>query len=158
MHLENALEKAAELCATLAAELEEARGERLLLRRLDAAGLFERAARRAGFLEDVARLERELAAALARAAGTLGLPEVTLERLRERAPREAESLSATLSDIRFLAAALREIDRLNFQLAHRAMAVVRGYAEALNPTPRAYDRRGAHYSSAPGLASVAVKG
>ena len=158
MHLENALEKAAELRAILAAEVENARGERMLLRRLDAAGLFERAARRAGFLEWVARLEGELAAALSRAAGALGLSEVTLERLRERAPRQAEILTHTLSDVRSLAGSLREIDRLNLQLANRALACVRGYVEALNPSPRAYDRRGARAPSGPALVSVAVKG
>ena len=158
MHLENALEKAAELRDILAEEVENARGERLLLRRLDAAGLFERATRRAAFLEGVANVERELATALSRAAGTLGIHQVTLDRLRERAPREAEILTQTLSDVRSLAGSLREIDRLNLQLANRALACVRGYVEALNPSPRAYDRRGARVSSSPVLASVAVKG
>jgi hypothetical protein len=106
----------------------------------------------------VARLEGELASALSRAAGALGLPAVTLERLRERAPRQAEILTHTLSDVRSLAGALREIDRLNLQLANRALACVRGYVEALNPSPRAYDRRGTRTSATPALASVAVKG
>jgi hypothetical protein len=158
MDLENALEKAALLRDTLASEVEKARDERQLLRKLDAAGLFARAAQRSAFLSDVARIERELAAALSRATGTLGLTEVTIERLRALAPRDGEALARILSDVRALAGALQEIDRLNLQLAGRALACVRGYVEALRPVPRAYDRRGARTSTAPALAMVSSKG
>ena len=157
MDLENALEKAGSLRDALAAEVENARGERQLLRRLDAGGLFARAAQRAEFVAEVARIERDLALSLSRAAGTLGLTEVTLERLRALAPREGEALSRILSDVRALAGALQEIDKLNLQLAGRALTCVRGYVEALRPRPRAYDRRGTR-AEAPVLAMVSSKG
>jgi FlgN protein len=157
MELENALEKAELLRDTLAAEVENARGERKLLRALDSRGLFARSAQRSSFLAEVARLERELAISLSRAASSLGLTEVTLARLRERAPREGAILTETLADVRALAGALHEIDRLNLQLAGRALACVRGYVDALQPRPRAYDRRGTR-AEAPVLAMVTSKG
>jgi hypothetical protein len=158
MDLENALEKAGRLRDVLAAEVENARGERQLLRRLDAGGLFARAAQRAEFVAEVAGIERDLALSLSRAAGTLGLTEVTLERLCTLAPREGEALSRILSDVRALAGALREVDQLNVQLAGRALACVRGYVEALRPTPSAYDRRGARAGAAQTLSMVSAKG
>ncbi len=157
MDLENALETAGRLRDALAAEVGNARGERQLLRKLDTSGLFARAAQRATFLAEVARIERELVVSLSRAAGTLGLSEVTLDRLRERAPRQGEALTRVLADVRALAGALQEIDRLNLQLAGRALACVRGYVEALQPRPRAYDRRGTR-AEAPVLAMVSSKG
>ena len=157
MDLEMALETAERLRDALAAEVESARRERQLLRALDATGLFARAAQRTQFLADVARLERELALRLSRAASALGLGEITLERIRAHAPQQGERLDRTLSEIRALAGALQEIDRLNVQLAGRALACVRGYVEALQPTPRAYDRRGAR-AAAPALAMVSTKG
>jgi multidrug resistance efflux pump len=157
MDLENALERAAQLRDAIAAEVERARNERRLLRALDAAGLFARAAERGEFLAEVARLERELATSLARAAATLGLAEVTLERLRLRAPRQGEALARVLSEVRALAGALREIDALNLRLAGRALTCVRGYVQALRPTPLAYDRRGAR-AAQPSLALVSSKG
>ena len=157
MDLENALEKAGRLRDVLAQEVENARGERQLLRALDAGGLFARAAQRSAFLAEVARLERELAVTLSRAASSVGLTEVTLSRLRERAPREGAMLDDLLADVRALAGALQEVDRLNLQLAGRALACVRGYVEALQPRPRAYDRRGTR-AEAPVLAMVSSKG
>src|SRR5690242_15401370 len=103
MDLEHALELAGQLRDAIAAEVERARDERRLLRGLDAAGLFARAAQRGEFLAEVARLERELATALGRAASALGLAEVTLERLRLRVPREGEALARVLSEVRALA-------------------------------------------------------
>src|SRR6266545_6949893 len=103
MDLENALEKAGHLRDALAGEVENARCERRLLRTLDTAGLFERAAQRNAFLAEVARTERELAVSVSRAAGTLGLTEVTLARLRERAPRQGQILTEILADVRALA-------------------------------------------------------
>jgi hypothetical protein len=156
MSLEPALGAALRLRDTLAAEVEGARGERVLLKKLDSQALFARAASRARFLEESARLEREMAAALARAAGALGLPEVTIARLERAAPEEARRLSGALGEIRALAGALREIDALNASLAQRALSCVRGYVEALAPAPRAYDRAGARASAAP-LASVSSR-
>jgi len=88
----------------------------------------------------------------------LGLTEVTLEKLRALAPRQGEALSRILSDVRALAGALQEVDRLNLQLAGRALACVRGYVEALQPTPRAYDRRGARAGATRTLSMVSAKG
>ena len=158
MDLGNALEKAGDLRDALATEVENARRERLLLRDLDAGGLFARAAQRGAFLAEAARIQRELAVSISRAAGTLGPTEVTLERLRKDSPRQGEALSRIFSDIRALAGALQEIDKLNLQLAGRALACVRGYVEALRPAPRAYDRRGARGPAAPVLAMVSSKG
>jgi len=157
MDLEQALATAGQLRDLLAVEVESARAERLLLKSLDAPGLFARAAQRGDFLCQVARLERELATALARAADALGLEQVTLERFRLRSPRQGQALSNILSDVRALAGALQEIDRLNLQLAGRALACVRGYVDAVQPTPRAYDRRGARAASH-SIALVSSKG
>jgi regulator of sirC expression with transglutaminase-like and TPR domain len=140
--LEDALSTAADLRRALEAEVERARHEREALRTLDSARLFASATARAAFNAEVARLESALAARLARAAGALGLPEVTLARLALRAPAEAAALAALLADVRSLAAALAELDRLNLALAGRAAACVQGYLNALSPTPAAYDRRG----------------
>ncbi|MFL5261892.1 MAG: flagellar export chaperone FlgN [Anaeromyxobacteraceae bacterium] len=157
MDLENALETAGRLRDALAAEVESARRERQLLRSLDAAALFARASQRGAFLAEVARLERELAARLGAAAKALGLEEVTLDRFRLRVPVTGERLAHTLAEVRALAGALQEVDRLNLDLAGRALACVRGYVEAVRPTPRAYDRRGAR-AAAPTLAMVSSKG
>ncbi len=157
MDLQNALASAEHLRGALTAEVERARGERQLLRSLDAAGLFARASERSAFVAEVARHERALTISIARAAGQLGLTTVSLEAIRLRAPREGAALQAVVSDVRALAGALKEIDSLNLQLAGRALSCVRGYVEALSPTPRTYDRRGGR-SSAPALAMVSTKG
>jgi hypothetical protein len=146
--LEEALSTAAELRDLLQAEVQRAREERGVLRTLDAARLFESASARAAFNADVARLESALAARLARAAGALGLPEVTMARLALRAPKPAGALAAILADVRALAGALAELDRLNLALAGRALACVQGYLDALSPRPAAYDRRGLRAASA----------
>ncbi|SRR6266568_2762840 len=157
MDLEQAVATAGQLRDLLAGEVESARAERHLLRSLDASGLFARAAQRGAFLCEVARLERELAAALARAADALGLEQVTLERIRLRSPRLGLALSNNLSEVRALAGALQEIDQLNLQLAGRALACVRGYVDAVQPIPRAYDRRGKRAASR-SIALVSSKG
>jgi hypothetical protein len=137
--------------------MEHARDERRLLRRLDSDGLLARAAERALFLADVARIEGELAAALGTAALALGLPEVTMDRLAGAAPEGGARLARVLADVRALAGALREIDTLNAALARRALATVRGYVDALSPAPRAYDRVGSRQAVVP-LATVAARG
>jgi hypothetical protein len=155
--LESAVELACQLRDAIAAEIEGARRERQLLKSLDSNALFGRAAQRASFLADAARLERALAAALASVTAPLGLPEVTIERLRSRADPRCTALGDALSEVRALASALQEIDKLNLDLARRALVVVRGYVEALQPTPRAYDRYGGR-STAPALAVISSKG
>ncbi|HTT69691.1 MAG TPA: flagellar export chaperone FlgN [Anaeromyxobacteraceae bacterium] len=158
MNLERSLEMARQLRDELAAEVERARAERQLIRTLDAAALFTRASERGAFVAEVARLERELSLALGRAAGTAGLVAGTLERLEALAPEATQVLKGVLSEVRSLASALQEIDRLNLKLADRALACVRGYVEALRPSVRAYDRRGLRGTSAPALAMVSSKG
>ncbi len=153
--LEEALATAHELRCALQREVERAQREREVLRTLDSDRLFAGAAARAAFNAEVARLESALAAALSRAAGAMGLSEVTLQRLALRAPQGAAELSKTLADIRALAGSLAELDRLNLLLAGRALACVQGYLTALNPAPSAYDRRGAR-SGSPALTPLTV--
>jgi len=154
--LEEALAVAIELRAALEDEVERARREREVLKTLDGDRLFASASARAGFNVEVARLESALAGALARAAGALGLSEVTLQRLSHVAPEGAATLARLLADIRSLAGALAELDRLNLMLAGRALACVQGYLTALDPAPTAYDRRGARAPGGAGLRSVPV--
>lgn len=146
--LEEALATAHELRRALELEVERAQREREVLRTLDSDRLFAGAAARAGFNAEVARLETALAAALTKAAGALGLSDVSLQRLSLKAPAAAAELSRILADIRALAGALAELDRLNLMLAGRALACVQGYLTALNPSPSAYDRRGARAGAA----------
>ena len=154
--LQDTVAAALRLRDLLAAEVERARAERQLLRTLDAKALFERAAQRGAFLSDVARLEREMAAALGGAAGALGLREITVASLRLRAPSEGEALARALGEVRALAGALHELDALNLALANRALACVRGYVNAVTPAPTAYDRRGLR-ASAPSRSMVSGK-
>lgn len=155
--LDRAADVARRLRDVLAAEIAGARGERLLLSSLDSQGLFARAAQRASFLSETARLERALAEALAELGEAVGCREVTLERLRAHGGDGADELAGLLSQARALARALRDMDRLHLELARRAMAVVRGYVEALQPTTSAYDRLGTR-ASAPAPIAVSSKG
>jgi len=154
--LEPVVALALELKRTLEAEVGRSRREREVLRTLDSDRLFASAAARANFNAEVARLEGELARGLAAAAGSLGLAEVTLQRLALRAPAEASHLSRVLAEIRSLTGALAELDRLNLQLAGRALACVQGYLTALAPAPSAYDRRGARASTS-AIAAISNK-
>jgi hypothetical protein len=142
MVLDEALVSAEQLREALASEVEAARSERQLLRSLDSQALLRRAAARAEFQGRVARLEERLHGALATAAGRLGLGVVTLASLAERDPGAGAALSRLFGEIRALAAALAELDRLNKFLASRALRLVRSYVEAISPAPSAYDRRG----------------
>ncbi len=155
--LETAVDLARRLRDAIAAEIAGARRERLLLKDLDSNALFTRAAERSSFLSDTARLEQQLAAALATVARRLGTPEITIDRLRSCPAESGARLAELLSDVRELTGALQEIDRLNHALARRALVVVRGYVEALQPAPRAYDRFGGR-ASGPALAVVSSKG
>lgn len=140
--LSKALALADELHATLVGEVERARAEREVLRSLDPDRIFTRAAERAAFNAEVARLEGQLADALRHAAAGLGLEPLTLPRLAARAPGAAAHLGRTLAGIRDLGHELGRLDHLNRTLAGRALACVQGYLTALNPAPSAYDRRG----------------
>jgi len=156
MSLESAVGAAVRLREGLAREVEAARGERILLRKLDSQALLTRAAERAHFLARTADLERELAAALSGAAADLGLGQVTVAALTRASPRLGAQLSEVLGQIRALAGALHELDQLNASLAQRALSCVRGYVEALAPTPRAYDRGGLR-AAARALVSVSSR-
>jgi hypothetical protein len=140
--LEEALAITVELRRVLESEVERSRAERQALKSLDSDRIFAGASARSSFNSTVAELESRLAGALARAAGRVGATEITLERLAERVPGETAALSRVLADVRALAGALAELDRLNLLLAGRAMACVQAYLTALQPAPTAYDRRG----------------
>lgn len=154
--LSKALALADELHRTLLAEVDRARAEREVLRSLDPDRIFTRAAERAGFNDQVARLEGALATALRHAAAELGIEPLTLPRLAARAPGAAAHLSRTLTDVRALGQTLSQLDALNRTLAGRALACVQGYLTALRPTPAAYDRRGAR-ATAPVQAAFSSK-
>jgi ABC-type transporter Mla subunit MlaD len=154
-HLENAAAITDQIRDVLEAEVEQARAERALIRTMDTAGLMRRAAARAEFNAAVARRQAQLSEELAAAAKVLGLGEVTLDRLRAAAPLGAQRLADSLAEVRALAAALAELDDLNRLLGQRALSYVRSYLGALNPTPSAYDRRGAAASPAAALGSRA---
>ncbi len=140
--LSKALALADELHGLLRGEVERARAEREVLRSLDPDRIFTRAAERAAFNAEVARLEGQLADALRQAAAGLGIEQLTLPRLAARAPGPAAHLGRTLAGIRDLGHELTRLDQLNRTLAGRALACVQGYLTALRPTPAAYDRRG----------------
>lgn len=147
MGLPRAIAIADSLRDCLALEVDRARGEREHLKKLDASALFRGAETRAEFNEIAARLQRELAAELGAVAKERGLAQVTLEALAGFAPSEAAVLSRTFAEIRSLAAALSEIDRLNRAIAERALTCVESYLQALSLDPQAYDRRGLNLSA-----------
>jgi FlgN protein len=138
--LDNAARILDRLRTTLAAELVQARGQRLLIRNLDTQGLFERARQRSAFNVQLAQLEHALSEVLETAGRTLGLAQITLGDL---APQSSQRLDACMAEVRALASALRETDALNRKLGERALGRVRGYLAALAPGSVAYDRRGA---------------
>ncbi len=148
--LEESLAITVELRRVLESEVDRSRAERETLKSLDSDRIFAGAAARSSFNCAVAELENRLAGSLARAAGRIGATEVTLARLARSAPAETAALSRVLSDVRALAAALAELDRLNLLLAGRAMACVQAYLTALQPAPTAYDRRGARSAASRG--------
>lgn len=148
MGLDAAIAKAQELRDALAREVERARGDRELLRAMDAEPLLESAARRLEFNALSAQLERRIAAELEEAAREHSVAEVTLAAFAAAAPEGAAALSQTLGEIRALAAALVEADALNRSMAERALACVRGYLTALALLPKAYDRRGYNLAAA----------
>ncbi len=158
MDLANALETAGKLRAALAAEVERAREEREVLSALDANALLACAAERGAFVSTAARLERELSAELAAAAAPLGTDRPSLDELRARAPVEGEALAGTMAEVRALAAALREADQVNRELAERALVCVRGWVELISPSPKAYDRRGLRARVFSGAATIHTQG
>lgn len=159
MSLEQAVASARALRDLLEREVDGARAESRMLRRLDASGLLDRAARRSGFLAEAQQAGNSVAAELRRAATTLNLRGITLECLRTRAPAPGPALAELLAEVRALSGTLAELDRLNRTLATRALACVRGHVQALSPAPTAYDRRGGRsFGAAANLSSVSSQG
>jgi hypothetical protein len=152
--LDRAIATSRSLKEALDGEVVRAQGERVLLRKFDVEGLLARATMRGEFNASVVSLEQELALHLREAGRVLGLEEVTLATLAQKAPRETSALSAILAEVRALAGALAELDELNRRLAQRATACVRGYLNAVSSDPAGYDRRG----SAPSVAGSTFSG
>ena len=153
--LEAAIAIAERLRASLEAEIERSRAQRLLIRSLDSDALFESARRRELFNHRVAALDGELRAAVAAAALRLGLAGSSLSALRLAAPAAGRRLAARFAELRSLLQALREIDQLNSALTLRALRWVRGCITALAPGSAGYDRRGSQ--AALGRLSTAVR-
>jgi hypothetical protein len=142
MGLDTAIAKAEQLRDALANEVQRARGDRTLLRALDAAPLIESATQRAGFNALCARLQLEIAAELSLTADAHDLTEVSFASLSASSPESAALLALTFGEIRALAATLAKTDALNRSTAERALACVHGYLTAVALHPQAYDRRG----------------
>jgi hypothetical protein len=140
--LEHALDVATRMRQALQAELDEAREQRVLVRKLDVQGLFERARRRGEFNVKLSQMQDALGAALTAMANVLGVDRVSLDILRTSGIHAATKVAQALSELRATAQALQEIDALNQILAKRALACVRGYISALSPRADVYDRYG----------------
>lgn len=153
----SAVEISRKIRDALAVEVERARGERTLIRKMDSDGLMRRAALRAEFTAATASLQRELADALAVVGRALALPEITLAAIREKAPREGAELDRALAEVRALASALSELDNLNRLLGQRVMSYVRAHLAILAPKSSAYDRRGEAAAAAGPHASTVVR-
>ena len=141
-HLERALDLATKIRDHVQAELESARDQRVLVRKLDVQGLFERARARGEFNVVLAQLQAELNGSLAEVGAMMGEGGISLAALRASVAPGAIELARALSELRASAQALQEIDSLNQVLARRALACVRGYISALSPRADAYDRYG----------------
>jgi hypothetical protein len=126
--------------AALEGAVARARAQRLLIRKLDSAGLLRDAELRAAFNTRLAELEAALAVELK--AGAAGAA-LSLQSLRALPGPEGRGIADGLAEVRALAGALAELDGLNRLLAERALACVRGYLDAVAPRTSAYDRRGA---------------
>jgi len=128
----------------LSREVERAQAERGLIRTMNADGLLARADARQAFNQVMTGLQHQLMASLSTLTTRWGLPETTLEGLRRRGDDDGRRLAALLGEVRSLAEALSELDRLNRLLAERAQSFVRAHLNALAPPKSAtYSRRGA---------------
>jgi len=143
MGIEQAIETTEQIRASLASEIEVARGERVLIRNMDVSGLNERAVKRAEFNQRTANLQLRLAEQLRDVADQVGLPEVTLAGIQQHLPKQGQKLSKTFAEVRALATALTELDSLNRALGQRALSYVKAHLAVLCPRPVSYDRRGA---------------
>ena len=142
MTLQLALQTTEDICTSLQAEIEVARGQRILIRNIDVAALNARAATRAAFNKRTAELQLRLAGQLRAVADDAGLAEVTLAGLEAHLPIEGQRLADSFANIRALATALCELDALNQALGQRALSYVKAHLAVLCPRPVSYDRRG----------------
>ena len=140
--LEDSLDVATRMRDALQAELAGAREQRVLVRKLDVQGLFERARQRGEFNVRLAQMQDALGSALSAAAADLGVAKVSMDVLYTSGIKLAGRLGLALSELRASAQALQEIDALNQVLSRRALACVRGYLSALSPRADVYDRYG----------------
>jgi hypothetical protein len=151
--IEHALDVATRMRQALQAELEQARLQRVLVRKLDVQGLFERARQRGEFNVKLSHMQDALGEALVATANVLGVDRVSLDVLHTSGIHAASKMAQALSELRASAQALQEIDALNQVLARRALACVRGYLSALSPRADVYDRYGGVRND--GIASIA---
>jgi hypothetical protein len=140
--LEHALDVATRMREALQAELEKAREQRVLVRKLDVQGLFERARQRGELNVKLAQMQDALAEALGGSASLLGVERVTTGILNASGIPQAQRVAQALSELRASAQALQEIDSFNQVLAKRALGCVRGFLSALTPRAGVYDRHG----------------
>jgi hypothetical protein len=140
--LEYALDVATRMRQALQAELEKAREQRVLVRKLDVQGLFERARQRGEFNVKLGQMQEALSEALAGSARVHGVERVTIDFLQSSGVGQSRRLGQALSELRASAQALQEIDSFNQVLAKRALGCVRGFLSALSPRAGVYDRHG----------------
>ena len=125
--LEHALDVATRMREALQAELEKAREQRVLVRKLDVQGLFERARQRGELNVKLAQMQTALAEALGESARVLGVDRVTIDILSASPIGQSRRVGQALSELRASAQALQEIDMFNQVLAKRALGCVRGF-------------------------------
>ncbi len=157
MELTSAIATAEKLKEALAAEVERAREERLLLRALDGEALLRRAALRDGFNISCVALQRVLQRDLAGAAQRLSITEVTLQALATQVPLEAAQLSGVLTEVRMLSSTLAELDALNRSLGERTLSVVRSYLSSVVPKAASYGPQGKQPVAGPASATVSTR-
>jgi DNA repair exonuclease SbcCD ATPase subunit len=133
----------------LQTELEAAREQRVMVRKLDVQGLFDRARARGEFNVLLASLQDELTQSLAELNIAVKGTPLSLEQLRASDDPQAPRLAEALGELRASAQALQEIDTLNQVLSRRALACVRGYISALSPRGDVYNRYGTSQAGGP---------
>src|ERR1019366_1518155 len=97
--LEHALDVATRMRQALQAELEGAREQRVLVRKLDVQGLFERARRRGEFNVRLAQMQDALGAVLSAVAAELGVAKVSMDVLYTSGVKRAGRLATALSEL-----------------------------------------------------------
>lgn len=140
--LQEACALARTLVEALAAEIARTQRAQDALARLESDKLFAYAVERDAFHALAASLEARLGAALSKTAVELGLREVTVATILDRAPAQGAELDRAFAEIRQHASVLDELNRIHKQLIERSLTVVGGYVSAMQPRTHAYDRRG----------------